>query len=132
MAAPKPVQLNEAALKALKREAQRDLQNSLGERYLLKRRPNARPDAANEFERQLLAAADVLGAIDAVKFEQSPQLIEFSEEALAWLRKACEENQASLAYLDEGNEAGYSYNAKEAYLVHVLGLVVAAQDGGDS
>lgn len=129
----RPVAMNKASVKALAREARRDMQNSLEERGLFKSEPNARPEVAVEYEVKMLEAADVLGALGRVKFDRTgAPPVSFSPEALTWIRRAHEECAGHLESLDEGDEAGYSYNAKEAYLVHVLGRIVAAQDGGRS
>lgn len=131
---PVKVRLNKAACKALRREAKRDMQNSLQERALFAGK-DGRQEVVDEYTVQLLEAADLLGAIYSVRneFKEGAALLWLTAPALTWIRRmygACIDH---LATLDEGDEAPYSYNAREAYLVHVLGLVVAAADkGGES
>jgi hypothetical protein len=126
------VRLNKAACKALRREAKRDMQNSLQERALFTGK-DERQEAVDEYTVQLLEAADLLGAIHNVRneFKEGAALLWLTAPALTWIRRthgACTDH---LRTLDEGDEAPYGYNAREAYLVHVLGLVVAAADKAD-
>lgn len=127
------VTLNKAMAEALRREAQRDLENSMQERALFRRPSTDRSDAqqiASEYEERLLACADVLGelgwsvngwGVRGCSAENADTIdAEFSAQAMAWMVQARDSARDHLAALSEGNEGDYNHDAQEAYLVYVL------------
>ncbi len=121
----KTVVLTKQHCRALKREAWRGLENSIGERHLC--------DGGTEGEKEekdLLACADVLGALKwgclpGSSKEDSKHEIAFTPAAVAWARRVRTEVQEHAAHLDGTSEEGsYDYRAKEAFLLHTLGYVL--------
>lgn len=136
--------LNAASLRALKREAHREIDNAIQERARFQGLGSGpidggSPHSIEEVEKQtgnLVAAADVLGAVliardlvdpDDPETERSEGMLEIglTEGALEWLAHVREGVVEHLDELDEGNEASYDVSTKEAYLAHVLNRMFA-------
>lgn len=128
--------LNSASLRALKREAHREIDNAIQERARFQCLGSGplnveTPGTIEEVEKQtgnLLAAADVLGAVLIARDLVDPETersegmseIGLTEGAMEWLAHVREGVVEHLDELDEGNEASYDVSTKEAYLAHVL------------
>jgi hypothetical protein len=127
------VPLTRAHFKALRREAHRALENAIGERISF-----LGEDEGRKQERVVLACADVLGGLsrgegDFVLRDADVSRVRFTDEAFAWLRTTRDGVDQHLRELDQtSHEGGPDYCAKEAYLIHTIDVVLAAQDGAQS
>lgn len=113
--------LTKAAWEVLKDEAAIYLQNAAQERNLFRGESEG-----EQQERVLLACADVLGALGSLPPKHKAEF-EFAGDALWWMEKCLEETKGHLSYLDEHEEGGLSYVAKETYLARALQRVLDTQ-----
>jgi hypothetical protein len=114
------IELTEASAEAIRREARRELENSIGEAHL-SGEENAEYRAAHR--QNVLDCAEVLGSMSWADLhweEENSQDVEFSDRALQWMRQCKEETRAYVAVLDDGEEGDFEYNAERVYLLHVL------------
>jgi hypothetical protein len=127
------VELNKAAIEALKAEASRNMKNSIQERYTF-----LGEDEGGKQERQLLACADVLGVLGRAELdfrdfdhtiadEDKPETVpvEFTEEASEWMRRLRPELASYLDHLDTTTTEGeIGWCREQAFLLHVLDRVL--------
>lgn len=100
--------LTKAAYEVLKADAEREMENSFGERHLF------RGEAEGyEHERLILACADVLGSLGRWAPKHGGEY-EFTDEALAWMKKDLGEIEDHLDHLDTSEEGPLDYTAKQA------------------
>jgi hypothetical protein len=121
--------LNKSMAEALRQEAQKDLLVNINERALFGP-GSARPEVGAEYEKRLLACADILGALNratsgwGVKgcaLETAQRVdVDFSDAAVAWLEELRHQCRASLEELSLGSEGDLKTNAEDAYLIHVV------------
>jgi len=127
--------LNKAMVEALRREAWRDLENSIDERTMFG--PDSqRPEIGAEHEKRLLACCDVIGTLGAAtrgwKVEEcgDPEAetvkVEFSAAAVAWMEEQRDDYRQYVDSLACGNEGDFESNAEAAYLLDVLNRCLAA------
>jgi hypothetical protein len=127
------VELNKAAFEALKTEAMRDFEAAVGERYRFRGE-----DEGNGQERLLLACADVLGVLRCrehafKEHDHRPEVehpgtvpVEFSDEAIWWMRDSRSSTRENLAYIDTNDEWDLLGQMREVFLLHVLDRVLGA------
>jgi len=92
-----PIKLTEAATDVIRAEAKAQLSWVIRERHTFRGE-----DEGDKQTVRLLQIADVLAATAEPKFshEDGTAEVEFTEEALAWLEKAAQENRGNLEQAD--------------------------------
>jgi hypothetical protein len=136
------IELTATAVRVLRRECKREIENASQERSLFMRKADSSDEVkerSDEVERQevnLLAAADLFGALMWARVNQGTRdslaAVHLTEQAENWLRRVHDDGQRHLDYCATNAESDYGYITKEAYLVDVVGRILEAPAGNSA